>query len=138
MKYVILYPIINNKQINTMAAKKFLTKSELQVMLILWSLPTKGGYTNEILAGYEDPKPAYTTLATFLKILTNKGFIKSQKVGSMLYFTPQVSRADYCKRVMEKAQKDYFEGDGAKFIQFLIRQNNLSDEEKQAIIATLG
>ena len=56
----------------------------------------------------------------------------------MLYFTPQVSRADYCKRVMEKAQKDYFEGDGAKFIQFLIRQNNLSDEEKQAIIATLG
>ena len=138
MKYVILYPIINNKQINTMAAKKFLTKSELQVMLILWSLPTKGGYTNEILTGYEDPKPAYTTLATFLKILTNKGFVKSQKVGSMLYFTPQVSRADYCKRVMEKAQKDYFEGDGAKFIQFLIRQNNLSDEEKQAIIATLG
>ncbi len=138
MKYVILRPNTNNTKLNTMAAKKFLTKSELQVMLILWALPTKGGYTNEILAGYEDPKPAYTTLATFLKILTNKGFVKSQKVGSMLYFTPVVSRAEYCKRVMEKAQKDYFAGDAAKFIQFLIRQNNLNDEEKQTIIASLS
>lgn len=117
-----------------MSEKKFLTKSELQVMLFLWALPTKGGYTNEILAGYEDPKPAYTTLATFLKILVNKGFVKAQKVGSMLYFTPLVSRAEYCKRVMEKAQKDYFDGDGMKFIQFIAKHNNLTDEERQSLV----
>ena len=67
-----------------MKEKKFLTKAEHQVMLILWGLKEKGGFTNDILRGYEEPKPAYTTLATFLKILSNKGFVKSSKVGSML------------------------------------------------------
>ena len=55
-----------------MSTNKFLTKSEFQVMLILWSLPGKGGFTHDILALFEDPKPAYTTLATFLKILTKR------------------------------------------------------------------
>lgn len=120
-----------------MNEKKFLTKAEHQVMLILWNLPDKGGFTNDILAGYEEPKPAYTTLATFLKILTNKGFVKSQKVGSMLYFTPKISMMDYCKIVMEKNCEDYFEGDIVNFVKFLFANNNLNDEQKQDIIATL-
>ena len=120
-----------------MKEKKFLTKAEHQVMLILWGLKEKGGFTNDILKGYEDPKPAYTTLATFLKILAGKGFVKASKVGSMLYFTPKVSKADYCKIVMEKATGDYFDGDIVKFFQFLAANNELTAEQKEAIKAAL-
>lgn len=121
-----------------MKEKKFLTKAEHQVMLILWGLPDKGGFTNDILAGYENPKPAYTTLATFLKILTNKGFIKATKIGSMLYYTPKLSRAEYCKLIMEKNLQDYFDGDIAHFICFLLKNNELTTEQKETVLASLN
>ena len=51
-----------------------LTKGEMQVMNILWSMG-KGACVNDILSQYPEPKPAYTTIATFLKILEQKGFV---------------------------------------------------------------
>lgn len=116
-----------------MIEKKFLTKSEFQVMLILWNLPNQGGFTNDILEVFEAPKPAYTTLATFLKILTRKGFVKSKKIGAMLYFVPVVTKEEYCKAVMQKAQSDYFDNDPVKFIQFIAENAPLTDEQKQSV-----
>ena len=48
-----------------------LTKSEMQLMNILWEMP-RGGSVNSILEGYPEPRPAYTTVATFLKILLQR------------------------------------------------------------------
>ncbi len=121
-----------------MNEKKFLTRSEFQVMIILWNLPGKGGFTKDILAGFDSSKPAYTTLATFLKILTNKGFVKSEKVGSMLYFTPRVSKEDYCNLAMSKAQADYFNDNPVEFIRFIAENNELTEEQKQHIREIIG
>ena len=49
-----------------------LTKAEMQVMNILWSLPSMKGTISDVLEGYGEKKPAYTTVATFMKILLNK------------------------------------------------------------------
>ena len=51
-----------------MKEKKILTKAETQVMNILWSLPESKGYSSEIMEKFPGPKPALTTLLTFLKI----------------------------------------------------------------------
>ena len=55
-----------------------LTKGEMQVMNVLWDLE-KGACVNDILEHFPEPKPAYTTIATFLKILTQKGFVEHKK-----------------------------------------------------------
>ena len=120
-----------------MIDKKFLTRSEYQCMMNLWNLPTQGGFIRDIQEGFEAPKPAYTTTATFMKILVRKGFCKVQKVGSMQYYTPKISKKDYCKRVMEKAREDYFDGDVTKFIGFLLKYNEVTDEQKEALVAML-
>ena len=118
-----------------MSEKRFLTRAEFQVMLILWELPNKGGFTHDILEVFEEPKPAYTTLATFLKILTKKGFVKSRKVGAMLYYVPSVTKEEYCKMVMDKAQVDYFDNDPTEFIAFIVRNNPLTEEQKKVVKA---
>ena len=64
-----------------MKDKKQLTKSETQVMKALWELPGSQGYSSEIMASLPEPKPAPTTLLTFLKILKDKGFVSSVKKG---------------------------------------------------------
>ncbi len=52
-----------------------LTKAEIQIMNILWEMP-EGGCVHDIIARYDEPKPAYTTIATFMKILQNKKFVE--------------------------------------------------------------
>ena len=56
-----------------------LTKSEMTVMNILWEMPD-GGTVYDVLAKYEEPKPAYTTTATFMKILEKKGYYVDQYI----------------------------------------------------------
>lgn len=102
-----------------MAEKKLLTKSEFQVMHILWNLPNGSAFTGEILAEYADPKPAYTTLATFLKILTTKGFVTSKKVGNMLHFTPLISQEEYALTHMQHTVENLFDSDPEKMINFI-------------------
>jgi len=57
-----------------------LTKAEMQVMNILWSLPSMKGTISDVLEGYGEKKPAYTTVATFMKILLNKGYVGFEKL----------------------------------------------------------
>jgi predicted transcriptional regulator len=120
-----------------MTDNRFMTRSEFQCMLNLWSLPAKGGFVRDIQEMFEDPRPAYTTTATFMKILARKGFCKVERVGSMQYYTPKVSKEEYCQRVMEKALEDYFHGNVVDFIGFLLNRNELTPEEKAAIVAML-
>ena len=46
-----------------------LTKAEEKVMKILWSI--ERGLIRDVVKEYEEPKPAYTTVATIIKILEN-------------------------------------------------------------------
>lgn len=120
-----------------MRDKNFMTRSELQCMLNLWNLDTKGGFVRDIQEGFDAPKPAYTTTATFMKILVHKGFCKVERVGSMQYYTPCISKEDYCTRVLNKVQQDYFNGDMACFVEFLLDNNQVEQEKKDAIVAKL-
>ena len=75
-----------------MKEKKTLTKAETQVMNILWSLPESKGYSSEIMEKFPEPKPALTTLLTFLKILKDKGFVSSEKHGKAQLFSTNISK----------------------------------------------
>lgn len=111
-----------------------MTHSEFQVMRILWNLPAQSGFTGEILARYEDPKPAYTTLATFLKILTNKGFVKFKKKGSKLFYTPTISQAEYADTFLSPVKDTFFHGSLQEMMRFFLRKENLSEGEVNDLI----
>lgn len=117
-----------------MKNKKQLTKAEYQVMDILWSLPGECGFINDILKQYKDPKPAYTTLSTFLKILKDKGFVKSMNVGKMLYFTPTVSRKEYTENYMQEIKTKFFGGSLTSLISFFTEKEKLSEQEIDELV----
>jgi len=111
-----------------------LTKSEMQVMNILWSLD-RGACVNDILAQYPDPKPAYTTIATFLKILTQKGFIEYKKgTGKLLIYSPLITKEKYRRQVMEEVKDDFFGNSFKSMLSFFVREEHLTAEEIQELI----
>jgi predicted transcriptional regulator len=108
---------------------KQLTRSEFQVMSILWNLPEQSAFTGEILEKYENPKPAYTTLATFLKILTNKGFVRCRKKQSKLHFKAAISEMEYAKIYFAPAKDVFFKGSFIEMMRFILQNEQPAQKE---------
>ena len=109
--------------------KKQLTKAETQVMNILWSLPEQQGFIQDIIDRYPEPKPAYTTILTFMKILTDKGFVKPERVGKANRFSPLVSKDDYTYSFISDVKDTFFDGSFTSLVSFFARKEQYTDEE---------
>ncbi|MCH5302249.1 MAG: BlaI/MecI/CopY family transcriptional regulator [Prevotella sp.] len=112
-----------------MKPKRQLTKGESQLMNILWDLPGQKGTSPEIMSKYPTPKPALTTMLTFLKILTDKGFVSATKVGRGHIFKALVSRAEYTAFYMGEVQKNFFGGSVPSLVSYFVNNNKLSQQE---------
>ena len=111
---------------------KQLTKAEEQIMQILWNL--KKGVVKQVIDEFDEPKPAYTTVATVLKVLEKKGFVDHETIGNTHLFYPSVSKKDYAKYQFGSLLKDYFSGSFPKMATFFARENNLSIGELEEMM----
>ena len=120
-----------------MKDKKQLTKAEMQVMKTLWSLPGAEGYSSELMERFPEPKPALTTLLTFLKILKEKGFVTSERNGKAQLFRAAVSWDDYTRTYMREVKNTFFGGSFASLVSFFAKEEQLSTEEIDEILSIL-
>ena len=114
-----------------------LTKAEMEIMNYLWDMGEEGGSVRDVLARYPEPVPAYTTTATFLKILTEKGFVTSEKrenEGKTLFYVPAISRDEYRSRIMDEVTHNYFGGSFRSLVSFFIKEEKISPEEMSEIM----
>lgn len=117
-----------------------LTRAEMEIMNILWN-HTEGMTTHEIIGQYPEPHPAYSTIATFLKILVNKGFIESKKFeggGKTFTFSPLITREEYTNRVMKEVKSTFFSGSLKSMLSFFAKQEEISEEDLKDIIALIN
>ena len=117
-----------------MKEKKQLTKAETQVMNVLWSLPEGQGRSAEIMERMPEPKPALTTLLTFLKILKDKGFIIAEKVDKGQLFKALVGREDYTRTYMNEVKQTFFGGSFTSLVSFFAKEEKLTDDELSEIL----
>lgn len=118
---------------------KPLTHAEMDVMNVLWDAD-HALTVNEIVEGYAEPKPAYTTVATFLKILEAKGYVehkRKEETGRTFYFSPMLSREKYIAHVVNDVKDTLFGSSAKSFCSFLIQNEELTDEELQDILALI-
>ena len=116
-----------------------LTRAEMDVMNVLWDAD-HALTVNEIVEGYAEPKPAYTTVATFLKILEAKGYVehkRKEETGRTFYFSPMLSREKYIAHVVNDVKDTLFGSSAKSFCSFLIQNEELTDEELQEILALI-
>lgn len=117
-----------------------LTRAEMEVMSILWDCG-KDMTTHEIIEQYPEPKPAYSTIATFLKILLNKGFIGSKKLeggGKTLVFSPLMTRDEYTNRVMKEVKSSFFGNSLKSMLSFFVKQEEVSEEDLKEIMEMIN
>lgn len=109
-----------------------LTRGEEEVMQILWSIGS--GFVNDIIARMKEPKPKYTTVATFIKILENKGFVRHEVVGKSHLYFPLVAKEEYAGNVMRSMVSNYFGGSLSQMVSFFSQKENISVKEMDEIL----
>jgi predicted transcriptional regulator len=95
---------------------KELTKAEEQVMQELWAI--RKGFVKDILDNLPEPKPAYNTVSTVVRILEKKGFVAHVPYGKTHEYFPLISRDDYRKQLTKGLVKNYFAGSFAQLVSF--------------------
>lgn len=111
---------------------QLLTKGEEEVMQILWRLGE--ATVNEIIEEMKEPKPKYTTVATFIKILENKGFIDHRAEGRGFRYFPLLEKNDYAGSVMNTVLSNYFNGSLSQMVSFFSQTENISTGEMNEIL----
>ena len=101
-----------------------LTKAEEQIMQILWEI--EKGFVKDILDHFNDPKPAYTTVATFMKILEKKGFVSYKPFGNAHQFYPLISKEEYSAVHINSIFKKYFKNSIEDLVSFFTDNNKVS------------
>ena len=102
---------------------KELTKAEEQVMQILWQI--KRGFVKDILAKMPDPKPAYNTVSTIVRILEKKGFVSYQAYGKTHEYYPLVAKKDYSHFFLKSFIGNYFGGSFSRLVSFFAKENDM-------------
>lgn len=111
---------------------KTLTKGEEDVMKILWMLGK--GTVNDILEHCDEPKPKYTTVATFLKLLEDKGFAGHTSTGKSNMYYPVVEQMEYAGSVAGNMLDSFFGGSLVQMFSFFSSEKKLSSKEKQELL----
>lgn len=109
-----------------------LTRGEEEVMQILWEI--EAGGINEIIARMREPKPKYTTIATFVKILENKGFVGHEAAGKGFRYFPLVQREQYAGRRVRSMLTNYFGGSLSQLVSFFSQHEEISHDEMTEIL----
>lgn len=114
---------------------KELTKAEEQIMQILWEL--KRGFVKEIVDRLPDPKPAYNTVSTIVRILQDKGFVSHESFGKSHCYFPLINKETYTRKFLRHFIGNYFNDSFPQMISFFARQENIDLKELEEILQHL-
>lgn len=95
---------------------KELTKAEEQVMQYLWAL--EKGFLKDIVDAFPEPRPAYTTISTVIRVLVKKGFIGFRTYGKSHEYYPLTGRKEYFREHVNTMISDHFGGSVVDFASF--------------------
>jgi len=111
---------------------KELTKAEDQVMQILWKL--EKAFVKDILSEFPDPKPAYNTVSTIVRILEKKNFVGYKAYGKTHEYFPIVPKSEYSKFYLNNFVGSYFGGSFQNLVSFFAKQNDMNISEVEALM----
>jgi predicted transcriptional regulator len=103
---------------------KELTKAEEQIMQLLWE--QEKAFVKDIVEKMPNPKPAYNTVSTIIRILEKKGFVGYTAYGKTHEYFPLVSRKDYTRTYMKNFMRNYFSGSFQEMVSFFAREDHMS------------
>ena len=109
-----------------------LTKAEEEVMHLLWELQKTN--VAGIIEKLPEPKPAYNTVSTIIRILETKEFVSHKPEGRGYVYFPLVEKSEYSNQSLHKLMNGYFEGSFKSMVSFFMKENKMDIGELEEIL----
>lgn len=115
---------------------KQLTKAEEEIMHVLWQLEKAN--VKEVINKLPDPKPAYNTVSTIIRILENKGFVDYEKQGKGHIYFPLLKKQEYSNQSINNLVDNYFQGSFKSMVSFFVKKNDVDLKDMEAILKDIN
>lgn len=116
-------------------AQQELTKAELELMQVIWD--KEKVLVHDILDVLPEPKPAYNTVSTIVRILEQKGFVGHKAYGRTYEYFPLMSKEAYTQRYMTTVLDNFFDGSLSRLVSFFSEQESIPAGEVNDILNML-
>lgn len=116
--------------------RKILTKAEEQIMQVLWQLELAS--VTKMIEKLPEPKPAYNTVSTIIRILENKKFVSHQQKGRGYLYFPIIDKEKYSQQTAKKLVDNYFEGSFKSMVSFFIEKKDMDINELEEILKQIN
>ena len=109
-----------------------LTHQEQEMMLIIFQQGK--GFIKDFIEKMEESRPPYTTVASIVKNLERKGYVKAKRYGNTYEYSPVMEESEYKSKFMSGVVQNYFENSYKEMVSFFVEKQKISAEELQEII----
>ncbi|MDX5326976.1 MAG: BlaI/MecI/CopY family transcriptional regulator [Bacteroidota bacterium] len=113
---------------------KELTKAEEQIMQLLWEQGK--AVVKDLIEKMPEPRPAYNTVSTIIRILEKKGFVGHEAIGKTHVYHPLVTRESYRQFMVKRLVSDYFGGSPKKLVSFFMEKKQIDLNDLDEILGT--
>lgn len=109
-----------------------LTRAEEELMQVLWD--KEKAFVKDVIELLPEPKPAYNTVSTIIRILETKGFVDHTAYGKTHEYFPIVSKEDYRTFITGKLMGGYFKNSVEEMMSFFVSQKQIDLKEADEIL----
>jgi BlaI family penicillinase repressor len=108
-----------------------ITKAQEDILKALWEI--KDGAVSDVLNVLPEPKPAYNTVATVIKVLEKKGYISHKIYGKTNVYFPVVAKKDYAQHVLKDTFKGLFNGSLNQMVSYFVKYKEIDLHELEEL-----
>jgi predicted transcriptional regulator len=109
-----------------------LTPQEEATMIAIWKVGP--GFIKDFVPALLPIRFPYTTLASIIKNLEKKGYLKSESIANAYRYSAKVKEADYKKKYVNGMVNDFFQNSYKELVAFFAKENKISKEDLKDII----
>jgi predicted transcriptional regulator len=110
---------------------KEITKAQEEILRVLWAIGE--GAVSNVMDKLPDPKPAYNTVSTVIKVLEKKGYVSHKEFGKTYVYFPVVSKDEYARYAVKNSYTQLFNGSLNQIVSFFVKQDKVSLKELEEL-----
>jgi predicted transcriptional regulator len=114
---------------------KALTQAEEEIMQILWD--KEQAFVRDIVEAFPEPRPAYNTVSTIVRILDKKGFVTHEAFGKSHRYRPTISKDEYSRKYLNRFVDKYFSGSYRQLVSFFAKGDQMSVQDLEKLLDEL-
>jgi predicted transcriptional regulator len=110
---------------------KEITKAQEDIMKALWQI--NEGAVSDVLEALPEPKPAYNTVATVIKVLEKKEYVSHKTFGKTNVYYSLVSEKHYAQSILRDTTKGFFNGSLNQMVSSFVKSKEISLNELEEL-----